>query len=87
LKNKLLAVDDDGVAGVVASGIAGHDREVLRENVDDLPFAFVAPLGAYDYRGLAFFQLQLHPGNSSGHTVLHPGSRTPRPREVLHKKF
>ncbi len=63
LENKFLAVNDDGVAGVVSAGIAGHDREVLRQNVDDLPFALIAPLGAYDHRSLAFFQFQLRQGN------------------------
>ena len=57
LQNKFLAVDDDGVAGIVSAGIAGDHRKVLRQNVDDLPFALVAPLGANDHRGPAFFQL------------------------------
>src|SRR5258708_20758143 len=43
------------MAGVVASGITGDDGEILRQDVDDLPFAFIAPLGAYDHGGLAFF--------------------------------
>ena len=40
------AVDVDGVAGVVAALIARDDREVRRQQVDDLALAFVAPLGA-----------------------------------------
>ena len=30
LEDELLAVDDDGVAGVVATGVAGDDVELLR---------------------------------------------------------
>ena len=59
LQDKLLAVDDDRVAGIVAAGVAGDNGEALRQNVDDLSFAFVAPLGADNYRGLASFQCQL----------------------------
>ena len=55
LQNKFLAVDDDGVAGIVAPGIAGDDGEVLRQDVDDLPLALIAPLGANNHGGLAFF--------------------------------
>jgi hypothetical protein len=37
------------VAGVVAAVVAGHHLHLLREEIDDLPLAFVAPLGArYD---------------------------------------
>ena len=50
LQDELLAGDDDGVAGVVAAGVAGDDVELLGQHVDDLAFAFVAPLGAEDYR-------------------------------------
>ena len=82
LQNKLLAVDDDGVAGIVAAGIAGHDGEVLRQNVDDLSFAFVAPLGADNYRGLAFFHCQLRHRDSqthhcAAHTYENRGLHTP----------
>src|SRR6266568_4095312 len=63
LQNKLLAVDDDSVAGIVSTGIAGYDGEVLRQYVDDLAFALIAPLGANDHRGFAFFQFQLRQGN------------------------
>ena len=36
----------DGVAGVVAALVADHHVGLLAEQVDDLAFAFVAPLGA-----------------------------------------
>ena len=47
---ELLAVADDRVAGVVAA-LEAHDRgSPLGEQVDDLPLALVAPLGAdYDH--------------------------------------
>src|SRR5580692_6446883 len=57
LQNELLAVNDDGVSGVVAAGIAGHHGKILREHVHNLAFAFVAPLSADDDRSLAFFQM------------------------------
>src|SRR5579862_2515018 len=64
LQHKFLAIDNDGVAGIVASGIAGYDGKVLREHVDNFAFALIAPLGANDDRGLAFFHDQLRPQKS-----------------------
>ena len=46
LEDELLAADDDGVSGVVAAGVARHDGKALAEHVDNLAFAFIAPLGA-----------------------------------------
>ena len=45
-QHELLAVDVDGVPGVVSSLISGHDVEVRSEKVDDLAFAFITPLRA-----------------------------------------
>ena len=45
-QDELAAVGVDGVAGVVAALIAGDDRKVRRQQVDDLALAFVAPLRA-----------------------------------------
>ena len=53
LQDELLAVDGDGVSGVVSAGIARHDLEALGEHVNDLAFALVAPLGADDHCCLA----------------------------------
>ena len=50
LQDELAAFNDDGVAGVVAAGVAGDDVEVLGKDVDDLALALVAPLGTEDYR-------------------------------------
>ncbi len=36
-----------GVTRVVAPLVADHDIGLLAQQVGDLPFAFVAPLGAY----------------------------------------
>ena len=41
----LLAVDDDGVAGVVAARVAHDGIEVAGDQVADLTFALIAPLG------------------------------------------
>ena len=46
VQDELLAADEDGVAGVVAAGGADHEVGALRQHVDDLALAFVAPLGA-----------------------------------------
>jgi len=40
----------DGMAGVVPALVARHDREPLREQVHDLPLAFISPLRADDRR-------------------------------------
>ena len=45
LEDKFFAGDDDGVAGVVASGIARDTGEMVTEYVDDFAFTFIAPLG------------------------------------------
>ena len=45
-QDELPAVDVHRVAGVVSALIAGDDRKVRREQVDDLAFAFIAPLRA-----------------------------------------
>ncbi len=50
LQNEFLAVNDDRVSGIVAAGVSGHHREALRQHIDDLPFAFIAPLGAHHHR-------------------------------------
>src|SRR5580698_898402 len=81
LQHKLFSVDDDGVAGIVAASIAGNDGEILRQNVDDLAFAFVAPLGADNYGGLASFQCQLHYRDSLTHN--HTGVAHALPRQIL----
>ena len=45
-QHELRAVDVHRVPGVVAALIARHDREARRQQIDDLPFAFIAPLRA-----------------------------------------
>ena len=48
------AVDDERVAGIVAALEAHHDVGLLRQPVDDLALALVAPLGAdHDHIGHA----------------------------------
>ena len=53
LQHELFAVDDDGVPGVVAAGVARDHVELLREDVDDLALALIAPLGTKNDGGLA----------------------------------
>jgi hypothetical protein len=46
------AINDERMPGIVPALIAHHDIGLLREPVDDLALAFVAPLGAdYDHVG------------------------------------
>ena len=45
VQDGLLAVDDQGMAGVVAA-LEAHDRaDFLGQQIDDLALAFIAPLG------------------------------------------
>ena len=46
LQNELLSADDDSMSGIVTAGIARDDGKSIGENVDDLSFSLVAPLGA-----------------------------------------
>src|SRR5271169_81044 len=57
LEDELLAVNGNGVPGIVPAGIARHKLEPLGKNVDNLALAFIAPLGANDDRCLTDFQL------------------------------
>ena len=57
-QHELPAVDVHGVAGVVSALIAGDDRKARREQIDDLAFAFIAPLRTEDceiHIGLRFY--------------------------------
>jgi hypothetical protein len=81
LQDEFLAVDDDRVPGIVASRIAGHHGEALREHIDNLPFAFVAPLGANDYRSLASVQIATPSGNFAERTSAPHRVRTLLTRE------
>jgi len=48
MKNVLVAADDDGVPGIGTSLVTGNDIDVFTQKVDNLSFAFVAPLGSND---------------------------------------
>ena len=50
MQNVLFAMDDDRMARIVSSLIASDNIEAIGQEVNDLTFAFVAPLGAYDYQ-------------------------------------
>src|SRR5690606_17079859 len=47
-QNGLAPAHDQGVAGIVAALEAHHARDVIGQPVDDLAFAFITPLGAYN---------------------------------------
>ena len=59
-------MNDDGVAGVVAAGVARDDVEFFAEDVNDFAFAFVAPLGSEDDGGLALVLGLAHERVGSG---------------------
>jgi hypothetical protein len=48
VKHERFIANLDGMSGVVAALVSHHDVKTLGEQVDDLAFAFIAPLGA-DY--------------------------------------
>src|SRR5438132_12217476 len=54
LQDKFFAVDDDCVPGIVASGVASRDGQLFGEDMDDLAFALLTPLGADDDRKPSF---------------------------------
>src|SRR6185437_6241601 len=49
LEHEFFPADDDGVPGIVAAGVPRYNGEASRENVYDLAFAFIAPLGAQNH--------------------------------------
>jgi hypothetical protein len=46
---EFLLADSDGMPGVMSALISGNDIEMRSQNIDDLTFAFIAPLGADDH--------------------------------------
>ncbi len=58
MQDGLLAIDDEGVAGVVATLEARHHADPLSQQIDDLAFALIAPLGTeHNYRLTHFSSL------------------------------
>ncbi len=49
VEHGLLAADHQRVAGVVAALEADDGADILRQQIDDLALAFIAPLGAQHY--------------------------------------
>ena len=84
VQDKFSAVDDDGVAGVVAASVAGDDLVALGQDIDDLAFAFIAPLGAKDDGCLLSGHVLRSPGNVAGLQVAAYGNRSAKqPAAVL----
>jgi hypothetical protein len=50
VKDVFLIFDVNRMAGVIAALGSHHHVSLLREDVDDFAFAFIAPLGADEYR-------------------------------------
>ena len=50
MQHIFLLPDVNGVPGVVAALGAHHDVRIVGEDVDNLAFTFIAPLGAYQNR-------------------------------------
>jgi hypothetical protein len=49
MENGFFIVDNDGVAGVIAALKTDDHVYTVAEQIDDFSFAFVSPLGTYDY--------------------------------------
>jgi hypothetical protein len=47
MQDRLLAVDDQGMPGIMSALEAHHGGGPIRQQIDDLPFALVTPLGTY----------------------------------------
>ena len=77
LEGEALAVDDDGVAGVVAALVADDHVHLLGEEVGELALALVAPLGA-DHDGGR--HVALLDGRVKGPVEVSAGRRGPRTR-------
>ena len=50
MQNVFFAMDDDRMARIVSALIASDNIEAICQEVNDLTFAFVAPLGTHDYQ-------------------------------------
>jgi hypothetical protein len=48
VQHKRLVTHLDGMSGVMPALITRHNVEVFGQKVNDLAFAFITPLGAYD---------------------------------------
>jgi hypothetical protein len=57
VQHRLLAADDQGMAGIVSALKAHHSLGMVGQPIDDLALAFVAPLGADDHDVLCHFSL------------------------------
>src|SRR5438045_640987 len=86
LQDKLFAVDDDCVAGIVTSGVASHDGKIFGEDIDDLALAFVTPLGADDDRSSSFLQMPT-PQNVTNATASFDSPRTGGRTHSLPQRF
>src|SRR4051794_28520560 len=59
LEYEPLAINDDGMPGVVSAGVTRDHGKSFREYIDDLALAFVSPLRADYDRSLACLQMLL----------------------------
>jgi hypothetical protein len=64
LQGEGLTVDHDGVPGVVAALVADHQLHLLGQQVGQLPFALITPLGADDDGGSHRIRLLVRRGAS-----------------------
>jgi VanZ family protein len=49
MQDVFLFPDKDGVTGIIAAGVTDDKVRLLCQHINDFAFAFVAPLGAYQY--------------------------------------
>src|SRR6185437_11272477 len=85
-------MDDDGVPGVMAAGVAGYYGIMVGEDVNNLAFAFVAPLRAYHHCGPALLHMNslqdfAGVGLAKGARATSFGAHTPCRVQVVHCKL
>ena len=66
MEDESLITDANRVACIVAPLISGHDVESIGDDVDDLAFALVAPLGSHDRKIFLLFHGRRHRSNPHG---------------------
>jgi hypothetical protein len=87
LEDELLAINDDGMTSVVTACVAGYDRKAPRKDIDDLAFALIAPLRAYDNRSPASAQIRTPRIEFAAAPAALRVAHTCRPRYLRRKKW
>jgi hypothetical protein len=49
MEDEFFFLQNDRVTGITPSLISNDHVRILGQQINDLPFAFISPLGSYDY--------------------------------------